>query len=210
MVFLIFFYSGYNQNIKVIGSIHNRENNEPVQYANIAVRNMPIGTCTNFYGDFILNLPDSIVTGSLDISCIGYESYSLSLNSLQQTDTLILFLHPVEYVLDDITVVPGQNDATAIMKKVIANMGKNYSGKKYYLEAFFRDRAYNRKDNFKTVRLTEAAISIHQDHKTSSKKKRIQIREVRNSNNYIESHSSFSKKFYMKCLEARKILFIRR
>jgi hypothetical protein len=123
--------------------------------------------------------------GRLDISCIGYKSRSYSIESLIGKGTLHFSLEPRDYQLADIVVTPGDNDAYSIIKKVISRIDNNYSGKKYFLEAFFRHRVYNVKENNRTVRLTEAAVSVHQDH-TSAENKRVQINEIRNSKNYAE------------------------
>ena len=80
----------YSQWLKFVGSVIDIENNQPVPYANISVFNMPVGTCTNSYGYFMLNLPDSLAKGRLDISCIGYKSRSFPIDSLVGKDTLLL------------------------------------------------------------------------------------------------------------------------
>lgn len=185
--------------LKFVGSVYNSENNQPIPYTNISVFNIPVGTCTNSYGDFLLNLPDSLSKGRLNISCIGYKSCSFPIDSLIGKDTLLFLLDPVEYQLQDIVVVPGENDVYSIVKKAISKIGNNYSRKKYFLEAFFRHRVYNHMENDRTVRLTEAAISIHQNH-TSDDQKRININEIRNSNNYAELSTSIGSKILYKAL----------
>lgn len=200
LLFLVFLsHHSYAQWIRLVGSIYDSENNQPVPYANISVFNMPVGTSTNSYGDFMLNLPDSLAKGRLDISCIGYESRSFPIDSLVGKDTLLVFLTPRAYQLADIIVTPGDNDVHSIVKKVISRIDNNYSGKKYYLEAFFRHRVYNVKENNRTVRLTEAAVSVHQDH-TSAENKRVQINEIRNSKNYAELNTSVGRKLLYNAL----------
>lgn len=200
LLFLVLFsYQSYAQWLRLVGSIYDSETNRSIPYANISVFNMPVGTCTNSYGDFMLNLPDSLASGRLDISCIGYESRSFPIDSLAGKDTLFFFLNPRDYQLADIVVTPGENDVHSIVKNVISRINNNYSGKKYFLEAFFRHRVYNIKENNRTVRLTEAAISIHQNH-TSDENKRVQINEIRNSNNYAELSTSVGRKLLYNAL----------
>jgi hypothetical protein len=189
----------HGQYYKLVGSVYDNQIKEPVQYANISVYNMPIGCCTNLDGDFVMNLPDSLASGRLIVSSIGYKSCSLPIDSLLGLETLVILLHPVEYQLDDVVVTPGENDAHTIMKRVISNINNNYSAKKYFLEAFFRHRVYNHMANDKTVRLTEAAISIHQDHSAAENKK-VQINEIRNSNNYAELNTSIGQKLFYNAL----------
>jgi len=191
--------TSYSQWLKFVGSVYDTETNKPIPYANISVFNMPVGTCTNSYGDFMLNLPDSLASGRLDISCIGYESRSFPIDSLAGKDTLLFLLDPRDYQLADIVVTPGENDVHSIVKNVISKINNNYSGKKYFLEAFFRHRVFNIMKNDRTVRLTEAAISIHQNH-TSDENKRVQINEIRNSKNYAELSTSLGRKLLYNAL----------
>lgn len=191
--------NSYSQWLKFVGSVVDTETNQSIPYVHISVFNMPVGTITNSYGDFMLNLPDSLASGRLDISCIGYESRSFPINSLAGKDTLLFFLDPRDYQLADIVVTPGENDVHSIVKNVISRINNNYSGKKYFLEAFFRHRVYNCMENDRTVRLTEAAVSIHQNH-TSDDQKRVQINEIRNSNNYAELSSSTGRKLLYNAL----------
>lgn len=183
----------YSQNIRLIGSIIDEKTSLPIPYVNIAVHNMPIGASSNFNGDFLLNIPDSLASRQLEISCIGYKGRSFAIGSFIGKDTLVIWLTPVEYQLKDIVVTPGENDVRTLLKKVISRIDNNYPGKKYFLEAFFRHRVYNQYNEKKTVRLTEAAISILQDH-TSKEKKRVQVNEIRNSENYAELSTSVGQK----------------
>lgn len=198
---VLFLNGAVSQNIQLIGSIYDSENNQPVLYANLTIPNVPIGTCTNSNGDFLLYLPDSLFKEQLKISCIGYKSNFLSIDSLTKLDTIFINLSPIDYQLEDITVVPGQNDLQTIMENVISRIDNNYSRKKYFLEAFLRHRVYNQMDNEKTtVRLTEAALSIHKNHNSKKENNRVQINEIRNSKNYAELSTSVGRKLLYKAL----------
>ncbi|MBL7965619.1 MAG: carboxypeptidase-like regulatory domain-containing protein [Prolixibacteraceae bacterium] len=201
ILFLIILYaqSSFAQNPKISGSVYDSETNQPVEYASISVRNMPIGTITNAYGDFILNMPDSMAKGRLEISSIGYKSCTFPIDSVIRIEKIVIKLSPIDYILEEVVVVPGINDVQTILKNVVSKMNNNYSGKKYFLEAFFRHRVFNQKKSDQTVRLTEAAISIHQDH-TSEDSKRVKINEIRNSENYADMNTSLGQKLFYKVL----------
>ena len=205
ILLLMVFYAQYSnsQNLKITGSVYDGETNQPVEYASISVRNMPIGTITNAYGEFILNMPDSMTNGGLEISSIGYKNCSFLIDSITRMDNIIINLTPIDYLLEEVVVVPGINDVQTILKNVISKINNNYSGKKYFLEAFFRHRVFNQKSSDQTVRLTEAAISIHQDH-TSEDSKRIKINEIRNSKNYADINTSLGQKLFHKVLGGDK------
>lgn len=199
LVLLLFSNYTSAQWLNFTGNVYDAKSNTPIPYVNISVFNQPIGTCSNINGDFVLNLRDSMRTERLEISCIGYKSRSLQIDSLASFDTFLIALDPVDYILEDIVIVPGNNDATTILKKVISRIDNNYPHKKYFLEAFFRHRVYNLMENDKTVRLTEAAISIHQNY-YSNENKKVQVNEIRNSDNYVEQNTSVGGKLFHKMM----------
>ena len=199
IVLLLFSNCTSAQWLNFAGSVYDAKSNAPIPYANISVFNQPIGTCSNINGDFVLNLRDSMRIERLEISCIGYKSRSLQIDSLASFDTFLITLDPVDYQLEDIVVVPGKNDATTILKNVISRIDNNYPRKKYFLEAFFRHRVYNLMEKDKTVRLTEAAISIHQNY-YSKENKKVQVNEIRNSENYVEQSTSVGMKLFHKMM----------
>ena len=200
LLFLVFqANNSYSQWLNFVGSVYDIENNQPISFANISVYNMPVGTSTNSHGDFMLNLPISLTKGRLVISCIGYKSRSFPIDSLVGKDTLLFLLEPREYQIEDVVIIPGENDVHSIIKKVISKINNNYSRGKYFLEAFFRHRVYNCKEDNRTVRLTEAAISVHQNHYSDDRKK-VQINEIRNSNNYAELSTSVGRKILYNAL----------
>jgi len=59
----------------------------------------------------------------IQFSCLGY--YPMLLRSEDIDPFLTIRLHPIQYELDEINVVPGENPAVAIMRNVIINSDKN-------------------------------------------------------------------------------------
>lgn len=54
----------------------------PIQYANVGILNKPLGTLTNANGEFILNVDNSMNLDTLKISCLGYKSKEMKVESL--------------------------------------------------------------------------------------------------------------------------------
>ncbi len=68
--------SGYDRRVRISGTIIEYESEETLPYVNVFVRNRNLGTFTNDYGYFSLDIPvDSFV---LEISCIGYQSKQIA------------------------------------------------------------------------------------------------------------------------------------
>lgn len=69
-------------------------NNEPVEFANVYVKNKPFGTTTDRQGEFYLELSDDqliLVEDSIIISHIGYTNVIKSLTTLVSEEKFILF-----------------------------------------------------------------------------------------------------------------------
>lgn len=101
------------------GKITN-EKNEPLPYATIIVKGTTIGTIANFDGDYKLQLIEGKYF--LLYKYIGYKTFTLSLEYLNQDTTINIKLEPENYTLKEIVVSDGGEDpAMEIMRKAIAN-----------------------------------------------------------------------------------------
>ena len=107
-----------SQNTKIIGKVIDAESNEPIPFTNIYFKNTTIGTTSGFDGSF--SLESRVAGDSLTASCIGY--YPLSLPVVKGRFQEIIFkLYPDKITLQEVVVVPGENPAEIILKKIIKN-----------------------------------------------------------------------------------------
>jgi hypothetical protein len=185
----------WSQKREIRGKILDKETLEAIPYSSISVKSTPIGTCSNYQGEFIFYYPDSLINSKLLISCIGYKTQSLELESLNANDITNIYLDPASYEISEVTIRPNQMTASDFVKQVIKNMHKNYVRSPYYMEGFIRDKVFNLYDN-KNVRLTEAAVEIvKKEFGGENRADRIKIFEIRNSYNYSRLGSSLKEKF---------------
>ncbi len=185
IVFVIFVLgNSYGQSLKLHGRVLDSETRDCIQYANISIRGSYLGTCSNQIGEFILNYPDSLKNEQLVVSCIGYKKRTVSLTYLSKNDTIDLLLEPAPFLVEEVNVYSNQLSAEEIVKRVIKSLNKNYSRKPYFMKGFLRDKVHNVYD-FKSVRLTEAAVEIEKDELSRKKyNDKVQVKEIRNSLNY--------------------------
>jgi len=184
----------WSQYKEIRGKIVDKETLEAIPYCSISLKNSLIGCCTNSSGEFIFHYPDSLLNRDLIITCIGYKTVSLRLDSLNCKVTANITLIPELYQLSEINVIPNQMSAKDIVKQVIRRMHKNFPRKPYYLEGFMRDKVYNLYDN-KTTRLTEAAIGIEKrEFGNENNAEKVKVLEIRNSYNYSKLGSSIKEK----------------
>jgi len=185
----------WSQKREVRGKVLDKETLEAIPFTNISVKATSIGTCSNNHGEFIFYYPDSLIDRDLNISCIGYKSQSLKLESVSSNNIIIIYLAPELYEISEITIRPNQMTASDMVKQVIRNMHKNYARSPYYMEGFLRDKVFNLYDN-KNVRLTEAAIEIvKKEFGGETNADRVKVFEIRNSYNYSKLGSLLKEKF---------------
>lgn len=105
---IIYFSDSFSQMYSV--QLINKDNGEPIEYANIGIVNKNIGTVSNTKGEFNIELNSKYDNDTLYISCIGYErkAYSISKfkSSFRNNDQCIVELQPKIYVLDEVLVRP--------------------------------------------------------------------------------------------------------
>ncbi|MNS09241.1 hypothetical protein D3C72_407200 [compost metagenome] len=81
----------------------------PIQYVNVGVLNKPLGTLTNASGEFILNVDSSMNLDTLKISCLGYKSKEMKVESLinNKSEIQISLANYIEK-LDEVVITSGK------------------------------------------------------------------------------------------------------
>ncbi|WP_158021977.1 carboxypeptidase-like regulatory domain-containing protein [Flammeovirga pacifica] len=75
----------------IVGTIIDTEKQLPVAYASLGFEGLTHGTISNSDGKFKLPLPEGIdQKAKIQISCIGYETFEISFDQLQQNSTIQL------------------------------------------------------------------------------------------------------------------------
>ncbi|MCU4164717.1 DUF5686 family protein [Carboxylicivirga caseinilyticus] len=89
---------------------------QSIPFVNVAYGDQK-GTITDIDGKFKIAKIES--TDNIRFSCLGYYPFQLKSNEIDPF--LTIKLQPIQYELDEINVVPGENPAVAIMRNVIEN-----------------------------------------------------------------------------------------
>jgi hypothetical protein len=102
IVFLFISVFAYSQNDTLSGKIWNYENNEPLPYVNIGVKNKTVGTVSNRNGLFKLILNDKVTQkDTVFVSYIGFRTEKYLISVLKEKNNIIL-LEPEKTVLDEV------------------------------------------------------------------------------------------------------------
>ncbi|WP_299583243.1 DUF5686 family protein [uncultured Sunxiuqinia sp.] len=92
------------------------DTSRPLPFVNVLFDTQNRGTTTNIDGFFNM---DAQETDSIELSYVGYSRKKLAVQHLQDGDRITL--EPAAIALDEVEVVPGENPADRIMKKVVEN-----------------------------------------------------------------------------------------
>ena len=90
ILLLITFFNAFPQDIIISGIVKDSLGN-PLQYVNVGILNKPIGTVSNYKGDFSLIIDESILLDTLKISRLGYKSEIVILNESKNIFEITLF-----------------------------------------------------------------------------------------------------------------------
>ena len=127
---------------------------EGIAYANIFLKNAPIGTISNAKGAFKLVVPSKFANDTLVISYIGYETQSFQISRINAP--LFVQLEADQTVLDQVVVVG--YTAESIIQKAIASIPRNYFETPYQSTGFYR--VTSQKDQ-SYIHLSEAVFDIY-------------------------------------------------
>ncbi len=140
------------------GSVKNQTSGLPVPFANIALKDQPIGINTNEEGRFELNVDTEYLHDTMTVSCVGYKSKQFIIADFLKKNGQTIYLKDTTYELTNIliTSIP----AKEIVMRAINNIPQNYPEKPYMLQGFYRTAF---RENFHYVRLLEAALNIYDE-----------------------------------------------
>ena len=115
------FISLHAQSIRILGHVKDSITGEPIAFAHVYFIGTTVGTTTDFNGDF--RLETNIKADSLIISFLGYHKKVIPIKT--QFQELDILLSPTEYSLKTVVIIPGENPAIAILKKIQQNKKHN-------------------------------------------------------------------------------------
>ncbi len=110
------------QTTKIRGKVTEKGSKEAVPFVNVVLKGTTAGTVTDFNGDYFIETKAS--SDSVVFSCLGYKTITAHIvkGSFQNLD---IELEQVDFQLNEVIVLPGENPAHTLLKKVIAKKDVN-------------------------------------------------------------------------------------
>lgn len=112
------------QTITISGSIFELHSQEPIPFANVAVRGKPIVTTADEMGNYRMVLPSNQLspTDSLMASAVGFRKISRPIRLSADSSSHFNFRLPREdYTLNEVVILAGENPADRIVRAIISH-----------------------------------------------------------------------------------------
>lgn len=127
----------FAQKTKIYGSVSDALTQQKLPYANMVFKGSSVGTITDSIGNFYLETNRKF--DSLQVSMIGYlaKTVPVSHGVIDEIDFLLI---PTSIELGEVEILPGENPAFEILRRVIARKEKNTpeNAKAYEYEVYHR------------------------------------------------------------------------
>jgi hypothetical protein len=138
------------------GKVVDKANLNTLVFASVTVKETNIATVTNIDGEFIIKIPESETSKSLEISFLGYKNKVIPISEMRNNGYKnIITLESAPIPIKEIIVKPIMPDD--IMEKAIGSIGKNYPDIPNLMTAFYRETI---RKNRTYVSIGEAVVEI--------------------------------------------------
>ena len=128
ITFSLYMNAIFSQTTTLKGLVVDKHTEEPLPFCSVFLKNSTIGISTDINGQYTLQIQKSEKYDSLSVSAIGYTTRSKVING--STLQIINFkLDRTSYDLAEVIILPGENPADVLMKKVIAAKKNNSNSK---------------------------------------------------------------------------------
>jgi len=107
--------SAYAQQTVVKGKVIDAESNDGVPFVNVSFQGTSAGGATNFEGYFEISISQPV--DSIEVSCLGYLPRAKAVKE-GETQYINFQLIPSIHNLEEIVIVPGENPAFKILRKI--------------------------------------------------------------------------------------------
>jgi len=135
------------------GKILEKKKRAPIKYATISIRNKPIGTISNFDGEFLLKIHPDNIYDTIIISCMGYEQLILPAYTILDED--VFLMHSASIRIREVKVTA--TTPHELLKNIRNNISENYTPETKLLTAFYRETI---KQDDKYINVSEAVLEI--------------------------------------------------
>ncbi len=144
--------------------------NNPVPFANVTIANTTLGTAANLNGDFVIKIDKRYYGEKLKISCVGFITRTISIDSVLNQPLTLIELNPDVSLLDEIIISQAPLNPAEIVKKAIESTQDNYLNTPFNMEFYSEIVATDNTTN-KEFKLETVLFGYCEGYSTSKQKK---------------------------------------
>jgi len=127
----------YSQNDFLIkGVLKEHGSGNPVPFASIGITNTTKGTAADGNGEFMIAVDNKYQKEKFKISCIGYRTNYVSIDSLKGIQHAIINLETDASLLDEVVIEEAPLNPAEIVKKAIESINENYLNTPFNMEYY--------------------------------------------------------------------------
>ena len=180
-----------SQDITVSATVVDKETNEPLEYASVGLKSIPIGTISNGQGEFDFHMPAEYRNEVMVISMLGYKNFEAPVWSLID-EKQVIKMEKSPIVLEEI-VVSETLRGPDILEIALSRIEQNYPMQPFLLDGFYRDV---KKVGGTHISLLEAAVRIYDENYAEPRNKyklreSVRLIEVRQSLGYESRFTTY-------------------
>ena len=161
------------------GRILDKDGKNPVVFATLLVSGTNISSISNTEGNYLLKVPNEYLDSTLEVSLLGYETYTAPLSDISKEKQTIYLTVEVSQ-LSEISVTRFA-DANALVRAVFRKRAENTLNQTAKMTAFYRETIKRRNRN---VSLTEAVVNLYKQPSTNNIKDVVELDKARKSTDY--------------------------
>lgn len=161
------------------GKIVESNSEKPLALASIGIEGSNVSTVSNTEGSFLLKVPNSMLSGNVVVSFLGYESRTIPIQELNRNTNKIRL--KISFTQLSGVNLNAPKDAEALVRQVLLKRGENYIGDNTVMTAFYRETIKKRRKN---VSLSEAVVNIYKAPYYSTKNDAMKLFRARKSTDY--------------------------
>lgn len=160
------------------GVVYDKNSNDPLMFATVAVVGTTIATVSNSEGEFLIKVPAEMNGASLVFSYIGYRKQTVALSDLKAEGNRV-GLEMTTVPLVEVSVFP--NDPVLLIRAIMNRRDQNYLDQTATKSAFYRETI---KKGWNYVSLTEAVLDVYKQPYNSARSDQARLTIGRKSTDY--------------------------
>jgi hypothetical protein len=137
------------------GRVLDKNTLKPLVFADVQIKETNIGVVTNSDGEFIIKVPENMLSRKLMINFLGYKNTEVEFSHLNK-GLNIFYLEAVTFAIDEVKV--RKTDPVDLLRAAIKNKPANYSNNPVMMTSFYRETI---KQNKNYVAVAEAVMDIY-------------------------------------------------